>query len=132
MEKIKYTKQQIQLCLFKVALCFSVFAFTGYNVQAESAFQQSIQTELVESKVSNFDFNLNNFTKTYIKIPSTGFQFDIRPYNSYALLYTQKLILIKYKNAFKETLSYNVFSIKLLVKKSLSSSEDEFHFLSAT
>ncbi len=123
--KLNFNQNVIRLCLFKVALFFSVFAFSGFNEKIQNSFQESTKTELVQSRNFKSVFSLNSFTNKHLTTPFSEFNLEIKPYHSYALLYFKKNVIIKHKVALKKTLSYDFFSIKLPIKTSLSSSSDE-------
>ena len=123
--KFKYKQHSVRLWLLQVALFFSVFAFSGFNEKIQDSFHESDKTELVESQILKPVLSLNSFTNTCLTLLFTAFPFDVNSYRTYALLHFKKYIVIKYKAALKETLSYKLSSIKLPIKITLPSSSDE-------
>lgn len=126
--KSKCHNKTIQLCLFKVALFFSVFTFSGYTGQAQSAPQlESITTELVESRNYTQSSNLYRLKNSFNKIDSIKFLLNLLSFNySWTLLNINESIIIEYKSICKEYLSYKFNFLKLPTKVLLPSSKDEF------
>ncbi len=124
--KFKYNQNTVQFWVLQVAFIFSVFAFSGFNKNIQDSLQGSNTTELVESRSFQVGLHLNTFTNDHLAIPLTGIQFDVKPYDSYALLHFKKTIAVQYKAILQKNLSYSFSSMKLLFKIVRSSSLDEY------
>lgn len=123
--KFKYCKNSIRLWLFKAVLFFSVFSFSGFNLQIHSAFNESVKTELVESRILKPVYRLKKNTKKFKKILLTSPLSDVKSFNIWALLNDNNVLKIKFKSYRNRILLYSFTSIKILFKIPSSSSEDE-------
>ncbi len=126
--KFKYNKKELRLCLFKVALLFSVFAFSGFNENIESAFHESIETELVETRIYKADFSLNSFSQSYSKALLSSSLSDLKVNSTSALFYFNQSLEVQYKALLKENLTYDFSSRKLPFKKIPSTEDGVPHF----
>lgn len=94
---IKILLSVIQLWLFKAALFANVFAFSGYNLYAQSEFNQSVQTELIESRISQPIFQLKENCQQHSTTPPAITLLINQSFVRWALLNYNDLTEIKYK-----------------------------------
>jgi len=119
--KFKYYKNLIRLLLFKAVLFFSVFSFSGFNLQIHSAFNESVKTELVESRIRNPVYRLKKNSKILLASPLL----DVKSFNIWALLNDNNVLKSKFKSYRNRIFLYSITSIKILFKIPSSFSEDE-------
>lgn len=121
---IKYCHKNIRLWIFKATLLLSVFAFSGFSLQAHSAFNQSIKTELVTSRSDKSNYQLKRACKKYYKIPFTNSAQVYNSFNAWALIIYNNTLLSDLKQYKKRTLLFYLNSLKLFFKKTILSSKD--------
>lgn len=118
--KYKYNKEIIQLWSLKVALFFSVFAFSGFNTQIRNTFLESTKTELVESRDSQPIFSLKHFTH---QVSIAAFKWDYKN-DIWALSIFNQSTEVKYQSLQKLRLSYTFSSVNLPIKMPVLPTED--------
>lgn len=123
--KFKYYKNQIRLLLFKAVLFSSAFSFSWFNLPIHSSFNESVRTELVESRICKPVYRLKKNTKKYSKILLESLLSDVKSFKIWALLNDNNVLKSKFKSYRYRILLYSITSIKILLKIPSSSFEDE-------
>lgn len=134
MKKNKFTYYQnlIRLWLFKAVLFFSVFSFSGFNLQIQSAINESVKTELVESRIRKPVYGLKKNTNKYSKTLLASPLLDIKSLNIWAILNHNTILKTKFKSYRNRIVLYSITSIKTRFKIPPTSSEDETSPLSVS
>lgn len=120
-EKFKYYQDLIQLWLFKAVLVFSVFSFTGINLQIVAAANVAVKTELTESRIRKAEFDLKKHSKNLFKRKLS----DERTFNIWTVLNYYNVVISQYKSYLNRNLLYSITSKNLLIKILPSFSDDE-------
>lgn len=124
-KKIGHKGTSYQFCLFKIALLFSVFAFSSFNVQVNYTFLESVRTELIDLRDDQLLSSIKSFPKANSKFSSAESIFDFKSPYSWVLSPLSQSLLVEYKSINKEFFTYKNTSLKLLLKAISSSNEDE-------
>ncbi len=130
MKEFKYYKNYIRLWFFKTILFFSVLTFTGFNVEIQSAFHQSVKTELVDSRICKPVYSLKSNKYKEINTLFVNPVSPIKSFNIWAILNFNLLSEIEFKSYLKRSLQFNFYSKRVLPNILYSSSKDENPYLS--
>lgn len=123
--KSKYLQDLIRLYLIRAVLFFSVFSFSGFNPQIQAAVNQSVKSELVESRICKPVYKQKKNSKKYIKQLLTSPLLVARSFNDWGLRSHNNVAKIKFRTYRNRILLNSITSIKILFKIPPSSSEDD-------
>lgn len=120
--KIKYRTELMRLWILRVALLFSVFAFSGFNSQLPATLLKSVKTELVESDRHHRSLKTlsQKVFKAFFLCPSEVYVTN----TSWALANFNQAIAIKYRVFRKKHLNYPLSTIKLPIKTPHTASDE--------
>lgn len=121
---MKSNQKHIKLWLFKVALFLSVFSFSGFSLQAHTALQNVVHTELLESRGLNKQWSLAHFDKYNPSIPNLRSPGDSKS-GIYALINFDTLVKTKLRLSLNTTFNYSNSSVNHQVKIPFSPTEEE-------
>lgn len=127
MKKNKFTYYQnlIRLWLFKAVLLFSVFSFSGYNLQIQSAVTESVQTELIESRTRKSVYRQKKNTNKYSKTLLASLLLNIQSSNIWSILNYNTVLNTKFKSYRNRIVLYSITSTKIRFKIQPTSSEED-------
>lgn len=125
LDKSKYYQDPIGLWLIKAVLVFNVFCFSGFNLEIHAAVNESVNTELTESRVCKSVYKLKKNTKKYTQILLTNPLSGLRPFNIWSILNYNNFVKIKFRSYRNRILLNSTNPIKVYLKIPHSSSEDE-------
>jgi len=123
--KLKYLLYLNRTWLFKAFLIFSVFSFSGFNPQIHSEVNESIKTELTESRTRRPDYSLKKNAKKYTGICLTSPISTLKSFDLWSLFNHNNLVKTKTRSYRNRLLLYSIPTLKLLFKIPTSSSKDE-------
>lgn len=131
MDKIsnKYSNSTIRLWFFKAMLLLSVFSFSGFGIQVQYVFSQSIKTELVITKTDKRARQLKRIDQKQGKTPKANSPSVVIPFNVWELLVYNDILKSKFKSYHSRTPRFRLTSEKTLFHIShLSPEEEPFHY----
>ncbi len=126
-KKIKCNKNKVSNWILNIALFFSVFAFSGYNGNLHSAFQESTQTELVLSKNSRIDKSVISFKKAFDELVIVNYPSALKDSQHFAQLVYNQCLQAKFIVFSKKILSYKSSFLFLKFRIIHPTSEDDIH-----
>lgn len=123
--KLNYYLYLNRKWLFKALLVVSVFSFSGFNPQIHPEANESIKTEITESRTRKPDYSLKKNANRYIGIRLTSPISSLKSFDLWGLLNHNILVKIKTRSYRNRLLLYSIPATKLLFKIPTSSSKDE-------
>lgn len=124
--KVFYSKDFIRQCLVHLSLLLSVFAFSGFNPYIQITSQDSVRTELFESRIQIADSRLYPYSNSSSLNNNCNLLKDKPPFSLYALFNYNNVSAVSFTTALNKTLSYNFSTIRLLLIAPLPSLADGF------
>lgn len=115
----------LRQCIFYVILGFSVFAFTGFNLQAQIETDQSNLIELVDVNIDQLENTCDKFQPYLTQALPPKIVLVNRAYDKYALQNTNKQVLSRFSLIEKKSLLYDSDIFFFPFKVSLSSDDDD-------
>ena len=125
LSNFKFDIDMVRIWVFKVALLFSVFLFSGFSPEIQSQIQRSEKTELVELRIQNSScFHKTNFSAK-IEIFNFGLLSNFGVGQFVILHRLQKILVVKFKSYSSIILLNYTSSSRALLRVQSSSSYEE-------
>lgn len=111
--------------LFYLALCLSIFIYTGYSETNCESFDVAIETELVDARSENQIFDFDLFNSAPIVSTSTSLTEDTSPFNKFSLRNLDQRTKSRLNFIAQESLLYDSDVFFFPFKVSLSEDDED-------
>lgn len=118
-----------RLWLFKVALLLTVFSFSGFIAEGEYLLNEPVRTELVETSVRHAPASFSFLAESHQELPPEGSSVEVNVYGYWDLLNFNSLVEVRYKSYLQKKIFHQEPSVKWLIRKTTSPSEEDDNHL---